>query len=272
MAEEDEEEASDAHIALLLLLLPIVAKVRERLKRYWKDSPALVGLGELIEEDVVSDVQDIMFAQFEDAPPDWAIELIDEVKDVLERQVARARVMLLDAETFKQAERSVDVLEAAVSKIESIQSNIEVRAENESTVANSRESTDENVVWDSERDACVRCLAYAGKIMDENGSFDGANKFGAPSISVGLPPLHPNCRCKVRKVSKRQLESVVTAMEREAERSIIRGFSRPSESNSARIRATRTLLNRGSSLPASVQAYGRRSIRQGDYPRGRDVP
>lgn len=268
MSNEDEEEASDNHLALLALLLPIILRFRVRIAELW-ETPGEIGIGDFANAELIAQVKTIILENLEVFTPDIEEE-VNKIDEVLKQQVKRARIILFDASSKEDALKAADVLEKGVDKVEAINEHVEVKSGNTAT-SNSRDSNEE-VIWDAERNACVRCLAYAGKVMDSNGSFDGKNKFGAPSVSVGLPPLHPHCRCKVRKVRKDNVEDVSTAMEREAERSIMRGFSLPSESNSARIRATRTLLNRGSSLPASVQAYGRKSINKGEYPRGRDVP
>lgn len=267
----DEEEASDNHLALLLLLMPILARIRARIERFWEHDKASVKIGEFAEESIIDEVTTLVMSSGGNDPPPEVIETVANLALMMEQHVRKARIMLFDASTLEEAMKAVDVLDVAVSKIETVNSNVEVKAENERTKTD-RNIDDEEIVWDAERDACIRCLAYAGKTMDSDGRFDGVNKFGLPPLSTEVPPLHPNCRCKVRRVSKSLVASVVEAMEREAERSIMRGFSRPSESNANRLRATRSLLARGSDLPSSVQAYGRRSIRQGDYPRGRDVP
>lgn len=110
-------------------------------------------------------------------------------------------------------------------------------------------------VWHPERDACVQCLNRAGEIDPD-----------------ALPPEHPNCRCVLWVLGRETGARVADGLRREAERSILRGWSRPSESESVRIEAARKLLARGTDLPKSVQTYARRAIKAGEFPRGRKFP
>jgi hypothetical protein len=60
------------------------------------------------------------------------------------------------------------------------------------------------------------------------------------------------------------------ALRREADRSVLRGFSLESESMKTRIDAADRLVSRGVDAPKSVIAYARRSIKVGVFPtRGR---
>lgn len=130
------------------------------------------------------------------------------------------------------------------------------------------------VVWVAERDACVHCLGLAGRVS-ATGRFDGAHTFGDKPLAwrgfTGRPPRHPNCRCRVIPWAGEN-DLVPAALRREAERSIVRGWSLPSESEAARLRAAERLLRRGTGLPRSVARYGRDAVRAGRFPRGRDVP
>jgi len=139
-------------------------------------------------------------------------------------------------------------------------------------------------VWVSERDACVNCLAYAGKIVpvgegwQEGLSWDPKQNDPQPKgRGKGVrPPLHPHCRCRPvpwDPAWAREGEvSLPEAVSREAQRSIARGFSLPSESNAARIRALKKLLSGSPDLPKTVLERARRDLKNGEFARGRSVP
>lgn len=105
-------------------------------------------------------------------------------------------------------------------------------------------------LWVTEPDACVRCLAYAGRLADQGGMFPGGLSMDPASRVTGAaavegPPLHPRCRCKVvpwrddwARPGERSLPDMLRA---QAWRSIASGRGRPTESHAARIRAARTL-------------------------------
>ena len=87
---------------------------------------------------------------------------------------------------------------------------------NEATVSAAAQ-VEAKVVFVPERDACLECTEMAGATGDD----------------IELPPLHPHCRCEVQPYDD---EDVPKALKREAVRSVLRGFSLPSESEAARLR------------------------------------
>jgi hypothetical protein len=136
-------------------------------------------------------------------------------------------------------------------------------------------------VWVAERDACVNCLAYAGQIVKVGEDWKGGQSFDPKqrdSKAKGVrPPLHPHCRCRPvpwdPAWAKEGEVSLPEAVKREAQRSIARGFSLPSESNASRIRALKELLNNGNpKLPKTVLERARRDLKRGEFGRGRSVP
>lgn len=135
-------------------------------------------------------------------------------------------------------------------------------------------------LWVTERNACVRCTKYAGRIVKTGESFPGGlswdPKYEDKSADPVRPPLHPNCRCQLvpwNPAWKREGEvSLPEAAKREAERSIARGFSLPSESNASRIRALKELLDSNPQLPKTVLARARQDLKAGEFKRGRSVP
>lgn len=127
------------------------------------------------------------------------------------------------------------------------------------------QAADQEVTIEAERDACTECLAYAGKVS-KSGNFPGGLTFGPPKKNapkVKTCPFHPNCRCRVVVLNSR---TYAEALEREAERSILRGYALPSESQKARLDAAERLLKRGTDAPKSVQALARKAIKRGEFP------
>jgi hypothetical protein len=131
-----------------------------------------------------------------------------------------------------------------------------------------------DLLWVAERDACLHCLAYAGEVTKPGTPFPAGLTFAdkplKPSGPVPYPPLHPNCRCHVqpwlgtREGSGTDVE-LPDALKREARRSVVLGTARPSESETARLRAADRLIKSGAQLPASVVARGRHAVKTGSF-------
>lgn len=125
-------------------------------------------------------------------------------------------------------------------------------------------------VWIAETDACVHCLAYSGVIAKPGEAFPGGLTYGRKSYypdAIKTPPRHPRCRCTVEPLVAGEFAD---ALRREADRSVLRGFSLESESMTVRIDAAERLLERGVDAPKSVIAFSRRAVKAGEFPtRGR---
>ncbi|MGL4176098.1 MAG: hypothetical protein ACRCSN_08460 [Dermatophilaceae bacterium] len=125
-------------------------------------------------------------------------------------------------------------------------------------------------VWVAETNACVHCLAYSGQVAAVGEPFPGGLTYGRKSYRpdpLPVPPQHPNCRCTVEPLRS---ADYAEALRREADRSVLRGFSLESESMATRIDAARRLIDRGVDAPQSVIDFAARSIRAGGFPtRGR---
>lgn len=125
-------------------------------------------------------------------------------------------------------------------------------------------------VWIAETNACVECLAYSGRVAKSGKTFPGGLTYGAKSYNpdpIAYPPRHPNCRCSVEPLGD---PSFAAALRREADRSVLRGFSLESESMKVRVDAADRLLANDPTAPASVKAYARRAVKAGEFPtRGR---
>ncbi len=148
------------------------------------------------------------------------------------------------------------------------------RASNEGITMVADVSSNIVTVWVAERDACVHCLAYQGQKRGRMG-YPAGLTFGKKPLSdnpVSMPPLHPNCRCTQMLLKTVVAQPVIDGLKREAQRSILRGWSVESESQSVRLEAARKLLNKNPAVPKTVQAYARSSIKAGKFKRGRDFP
>lgn len=125
-------------------------------------------------------------------------------------------------------------------------------------------------VWVAETNACVTCLAYSGIVSKPGKPFPAGLTYGKRSTvteAVRYPPAHPNCRCTVEPLNAPEYAA---ALRREADRSVLRGFSLESESMSTRVDAARRLVERGVDAPKTVVAFARRAVRAGEFPtRGR---
>lgn len=130
---------------------------------------------------------------------------------------------------------------------------------------------------------CVVCLALSGMVVGHAEDFDPFATFGKsptawwtpPGATQLLPPRHPRCRCRIEAyyghAGPPGSLTLPDALKREAQRSIARGWSLPSESEQVRVDAAARLLARGSDLPKTVQAVARDAIRAGRFTT-RDVP
>lgn len=125
-------------------------------------------------------------------------------------------------------------------------------------------------VWIAETNACVECLAYSGRVAKPGGTFPGGLTYGAKSYNPGAlayPPKHPRCRCTVEPLIAPEYAD---ALRREADRSVLRGFSLESESMKTRIDAAERLVEKGVDAPRSVIAYATKAVKTGEFPtRGR---
>lgn len=124
------------------------------------------------------------------------------------------------------------------------------RGANEAVMSAAREAGAKTVVV-PERDACTDCIEQGGQTDDDG---------------FEVPPLHPWCRCEVETYDD---PDVPLALKREAVRSVLRGFSLPSESEAERLRAAAAMLKRRPQAPESVKAYARRAVTEGRFPRSR---
>lgn len=129
------------------------------------------------------------------------------------------------------------------------------------------DAADMATVWIAETNACVQCLAYSGRTAKPGAAFPGGLSYGKPtdSKSITAPPRHPHCRCTVEPLRSKDYAK---ALRREADRSVLRGFSLESERMSVRVDAARRLLDDpkiADRAPKSVIAYARGAVKRGEF-------
>lgn len=135
-------------------------------------------------------------------------------------------------------------------------------------------------IWVAERDACVRCLAYQGLyITPARGElFPGGRTWGPRWKSViGRPDFrgpgwrdtgegehvgsHPRCRCELRIVKRTNVRLLAEGLKREARRSAVKGWARPTEGDTVRVAAAKHVLASRATLPKTVVDETRRRLR-----------
>lgn len=123
-----------------------------------------------------------------------------------------------------------------------------------------------STVWVAETNACVRCLKYSGRTSKPGGLFPGGLTYGRPKYATNealpYPPLHRFCRCILEPLRSQEYAD---ALRREADRSVLRGFSLESESMAVRVDAADRLLKTELDAPKSVIAYAKSAVRRGEF-------
>lgn len=133
------------------------------------------------------------------------------------------------------------------------------------------------LIWQPERNACVRCLKYAGRFRGAGETFQGGLSFDPnapkpdPQARIQGPPLHPHCRCELAVIPQSAAADNSKALKREAERSVLKGWALDSESEVARTRAAQNLLDNNVIAPKTVISETRKRLRSGG-PFIREVP
>lgn len=173
---------------------------------------------------------------------------------------------------FPAVARTLKTADRVVTRIEAVNAFEVTRASSDGTTAVAK-ATGSARMWVSERDACVNCAAYAG-VTTQVDVFPVGLSFGdKPIVPPGPltgPALHSHCRCALELIDPADV-ATPAALKREAKRSVLRGFSLPTESEPARLRAADRLLAQYPGLPKTVERYAERAVRRGKFP-SRDVP
>lgn len=199
---------------------------------------------------------------------------VDQLERTMAHKVAKAKVLMRHSTTQDEVVAALAIAQQGVNSAVSVARTVVNETSNQALSTVSHSVAELVSVWRAERDGCVHCLAYAGQI-DNGDGYPAGLTFGKTPLSseaVEQPPLHPNCRCTQSLVHRDVAAPLAQALQREAKRSVLRGWSRPSESEKVRVDAAKRLLNRGSALPKSVKDYARKAVKSGEFPRGRDFP
>lgn len=133
----------------------------------------------------------------------------------------------------------------------------------------------QRVLWVAERNACLHCLAYAGWSTEPDGEFPPGLSFDPagglrPYGPLLWPPLHPNCRCRIRLYDgpagppdpDRSKIDPAARLAGEARRSVVYQWSDYASGAAAR-RAATALLDSGAGLADSVEKRARAALRSG---------
>jgi len=175
--------------------------------------------------------------------------------DKIHDKVRLAKRALSNAVTLDEAKMAVSVAGSTINTVSMTASYVANQSANDARQHVADLDPELVSVVEPERDACVKCLNHAGKTNPER-----------------RPPFHPRCRCKLRVLEIQTSKPVVAAIKREADRSILRGWSRPGESEKVRLDAAKKLLAKNPNMPKSVKDYARTAIKRGEFPRGRAFP
>lgn len=199
---------------------------------------------------------------------------VDSLEVVMRSKVAKAKILLRHSTTQTDVIESLAVANQGVNVAKQVARQVTNEASNDALTTVSHTVDSVVSVWRAERDACVHCLAYQGHIDDGKG-YPAGLTFGDKPLTtdkVPKPPLHPNCRCTQSLVHKEVVVPLAKSLKREAKRSVLRGWSRPSESEKVRLEAAKRLVQSGNTLPKSVNEYAQAAIRRGEFARGRTPP
>jgi len=195
---------------------------------------------------------------------------------------------------WDDAVRAVGKASQAASNLEGRTSWVVNRA-NSSSISYIAAQRGALLLWVAEPDACVVCLALSGHTVNpaEGEGFDETATFGKPGSAPDIyppgmplmrPPRHRYCRCHpeiwygpavpaggpeetslYNRPGVGANVDLPAALRREAKRSILYGWSLPSESNTARLDAAARLLAKGAGLPKSVEAKSRAAVNKGKF-------
>lgn len=199
-----------------------------------------------------------------------AAAIADAVADRRDRALAALRPNR--ARRWSDVQTGIGTARSAIPAVRAHITTTVNEAVNEATEA-AIEHTGAKKVWISERDGCTACLAYAGLVVNADADFPGGLNWDptqrGKTDPIATPPRHPNCRCRtVAWQDDWAVEGVISfpdSLRREARRSIARGWSLPTESGAARIRAARELLRTGAGLPKSVEEFALLAVRAGRF-------
>lgn len=141
---------------------------------------------------------------------------------------------------------------------------------NQQAVSDTARKAGDALIWISERDACVVCLALNGDVVDPGDSFNVRATYGDPSKVPNVwpnaetllhAPRHNRCRCRCERHRWSEV-SFARALKRESDRAIAYGWRTDSESGEVRRSAAEKLLAKGVNLPKSVKSRAERRVQE----------
>jgi len=196
--------------------------------------------------------------------------IVDAVRTELEQAKELVNAGALTEKGFTQ-------VQVSIARAGKIQSRIENAVQwhllnaNQQAVTETARRRGLDVIWVSERDACVVCLKLNGDVVSPGDTFDVNATYGAlaavpavwPNAAVlKHPPRHNHCRCRCELHDSETGGGLVRALKRESDRSIVYGWRTDSESGQARRSAAEKLLRKGVKLPESVKHRGEIAIKE----------
>lgn len=203
--------------------------------------------------------------------------VLDRLERTVQTQVGRALALLdpglIDGQPFGLVAAALGVARAAIARVRTAVAWLVHQAVNTGAQAVADDAA-VGRIWIAELDACVNCAAYSGQTIGPGETFDGGRSFDPAQRGNGPddldgPPLHPHCRCRAMPWSPewRRAAGLPDFLQQQAAESVAQGLALPSESGAARIRAARSLLASGRTLPPRVAAKARRAVREGHFDR-----
>ncbi len=266
-------------------LLELLERVRKRVALLGQDPAQLAGpaMDQLIDE-VLLEMRRAAARTLKVTSAPRGGELRTQVGEALDYREDRLKRFSLVLAAAPSLAKALLVLRQAEGLASALRGAVSDQVVTEQTNARRRAAQRRDgmvAMWVPERDACARCLRYAGvRLLRPTDqfpaglSFDPAQADRAAGTLPG-PPLHPHCRCELQLVRKGQSEAASDALRREAERSIAKGWALESEGQASRRRAAAALLER-TSLPRSVQLEARKRLGEEDgftrpVPTGRET-
>lgn len=221
-----------------------------------------LGARQAVEAD--DDIDDV---DLDDDLPQDIEDMLDDLDQAVEDKLDKAEALLYAQSVNKdRMDTAVAIAGRSVNSVEITASQVAVRGVAEGQRAAAKQAK-RRMIWRAERDACLICLAYSGLVSDLNGTFPAGRTFDKKprkrTRDKVKPPEHPHCRCTATVYNPRNDPGglISSSLQREARRSVVKGWGLPTESDAARRRAAENLLKLGAELPKTVEAEARRRLR-----------
>jgi hypothetical protein len=213
---------------------------------------------------------------------------IQDYEDVMVEHIEKVAALIeeLDDDSEDLAIDAIALIKTLDTKAKRLAASASGNAQAEGVIQAAK-ANNLKLIWVNELNACLHCLAYAGRVIDTGNEF-GEHSFAAkapkfndlklehPDGVILGPPLHPHCRCRLRVWDGPEPRepgsfdagstTFAEALQREARRAVLRGASNY-DSLPARIEAAEKLLDAGANLPVSVERRAKRAIDAGQFKR-----